>query len=375
MSSKNFKRILFTGLLLSLGLSLSACSVSTTSNGTTTSLSDGNIFLSLDKGANWREINALPTTTGKIEKIADVEVNGFFYDPTDSAAVYLATRSNGLYFTYGISRGWTKALGLPEGKINAVSVDPKNKCVIYAATANKLYRSADCARSFSQVYYDNTATVSVNTVVIDSYNPKNVYIGTSRGEVIKSIDAGLSWRTIYRLDEGVARLVLSSLDSRLIFLATEKNKVFSFFSNTNTDPATSADIDANFLVDNFTDLNAVLKDSDLGSKFVDLLMTTDGTLFLATGNVIMRSEDSGITWESLKLIQPDGDAIINALAVNPQNTSEIYYVTTTTFFRSIDGGVAWTTKRLPTGRVGSALLVDFKNANNVYLGAVKPVKK
>jgi len=375
MDIKNLKKILLTLFFVLLATSLSACSISTTSNGTNTSLGDGNLFFSSDRGNNWREVNNLPTINAKIEKIAEIEVESFFYDPSDSAAIYLATRNHGLYFTYNIARGWNKAVGLPEAKINVVSVDPKDKCVIYAASANRLYRSNDCARSFSQVYYDNSTDISINTIVIDYYNPKNVYIATSRGEVIKSIDAGMSWRTIQRLEKGVARLVLSPLDSRLIFLATEDNRVYSFFSNTNTDSANSADLEANFLVDNFVDLNVVLKDFKLGDKFNDLLMTNDGTLFLATGNMVLRSQDSGITWEGLKLIQPDGEVEISSLAVNPQNPQEIYYLTAATFFRSTDGGATWMTKKIPTGRLGSDILVDFKNSQNIYLGTVKPVRK
>jgi len=92
---------------------------------------------------------------------------------------------------------------------------------------------------------------------------------------------------------------------------------------------------------------------------------------LATDQVLVDSKDNGATWENIKLIQPDKGSTINAFAINPQNSLELYYVTNTTFFRSADGGATWTTKKLPTARAGQALLVDFANPTALYLGTKK----
>lgn len=368
---KKFKKIyLFS--ILGLGvLFLSACSVSTKGG---TNMPTGNIFFSTDKGSTWREVNVIPTVSGQPERISGVNVVAFNSDPSDNLAVYLATESQGLFYTYSVGKGWQKT-GLKETYVRTVAVDPNNKCLIYAAAANRLYKSKDCARSFESIYNDNNANVYVTSLVIDHYNPKNLYISTSRGEIIKSIDGGSSWRTIWRLEENIARLVISSLDSRRIFVATETNKVFSFFSNTDTNPATSGDIDKNFRVDSFKDLNAVLKDLDLGKTFADLVIANDGTLFLATTNMILRSVDDGVTWEKLSLIQPEKEAGIKTMTVNPQNAKEIYYATALNFFRSGDGGATWNSKRLPTGWEASDIMIDSKDANYIYLGAKEPLKE
>ncbi len=357
--------------LTALMLALSACSISTSSSGGGSGI-DSSLFLSTDAGKSWRSVANVPTTDGRIQSISDVNVKVMSMDPQDPMAIYLGTYDRGLYYTYNVTKGWNAVSGLPTTTINDVKVDPKNKCVIYAALANRLYRSSDCARTWTQVYYDNNAGVSVNAVAIDHYNTANIYIGTSRGEIIKSIDSGSAWRTIQRLDEGIARLLISPLDSRLVFVATEKNKIFSFTSNTDTNAADSADIEQNFTVSNWTDLNAVLSDFNLGTSFKDIVISAkDGLIFLATEKLILRSPDNGITWENIKLLQPEKDAVINAIAVDPQNSGNIYYVTNTTFFKSVDGGTTWTTQKLPTARAGRELLIDFNDPNNIYLGTVK----
>ena len=52
----------------------------------------------------------------------------------------------------------------------------------------------------------------------------------------------------------------------------------------------------------------------------------------------------------------------------------IYYVTNTTFYRSLDGGINWSSNKLPTSRAGVKLLIDSKNPSIIYL-AVRQIKK
>jgi len=373
---RKLKNLKLGFLLVGVVFLSSACSISTTSSSTGSSSSanekDASVFLSTDRGDNWRVMTGIANASGKGDNINDLNVNMMTMDPQDSMAVYLASYDNGLYYTYNITNGWNKVNNLTNGTINDVKVDPKNKCVIYASATNRLFRSDDCARTWTQVYYDNNTAVSVNTVTIDQFNTNIIYIGTSRGEIIKSIDSGNSWQTIQRLEEGVARLIVSPLDSRLIFVATSKNRIFSFAPISSTDSSVPLDNGRTNYVDKWTDLNNVLADYNLGSSFKDFIIcNNDGMLFIATDKLILRSPDNGITWENIKLLQPEKDAIINALAVNPRNSKEIYYVTNTTFFRSSDGGLTWTTKKLPTQRAGRDLLIDFNDPAVIYMGTVK----
>ena len=367
----NYKNLKLLGVLIVLVFLTAACSIQTGTSGEEGS-SEASVFLSTDGGGNWRPMVSVPTVDGRPQNIAGLNVNVIEMDPQDSLALYLGSFDQGLYYTYNITQGWNQVNGLPKTTINDVKVDPKNKCTIYAALANRLYRSQDCARTWTQVYFDNNTEVSVTSVAVDHYHSRNIYIGTSRGEIIKSINYGDNWRTIRRLDEGVARLIVFPLDSRQLFVATAKNRIFSFTSSIDTNPDASADLDRNFVVENWTDLNDVLKDYNLGSTFRDIVLSPqDGAIYLATEKLLLRSPDKGITWENIKLIQPEQQAAINAVAVNPQDAQSIYYVTNTTFFSSTDGGATWKTKNLPTKRAGRVLLVDFNNPNNIYLGTIK----
>jgi len=101
-----------------------------------------------------------------------------------------------------------------------------------------------------------------------------------------------------------------------------------------------------------------------------------GLVFIATSYGMLKSEDGGETWESLQLITPEEEAIINSVSLAPEDCNKIYYITNTTFYRSLDGGESWTTIELPGSRKGADLLVDFQNPQNLYLGmGVEPKEK
>jgi photosystem II stability/assembly factor-like uncharacterized protein len=364
----NKLKLLSISLLL---LATSACSLSFGS-GTTNVSSDGGVWVSSDKGNTWKQISLIPSITGKPQSLGNVDIGVMSLDPQDSATVYTGTVAQGLHYTNNFNYGWNPMMSLEKGTISDVKVDPNSTCIIYSAMANRLHRSNNCGRSWQQVYFDNNPGVTVTTIAIDHYNSDNVYIGTSRGDILKSIDGGVSWRTIRRVDEAVARLIIFPQDSRLIFVATIKNNIYSFNSNTVTNPEDSSNIDRNFAVENWKDLGEILKEFNLGPDFRDFAISIeDGTLLLASSQAILRSPDQGITWERINLLTTEKDAIINAIALGPQNSQEIYYVTNTTFFKSLDGGISWSTKKLRTSRAGSELLIDTERPNIIYMGTRK----
>ena len=370
ISKKNALLILLPFLVLTM----SACSLSTSNTGTSAGPDLGGVFLSTDGGVNFKQQVSVPSVSGMPGSIGDLNASTMTLDPSDSTAIYLGSYDQGLYFSYNITTGWNESKTYPKATVTSIAVNPDNKCDIYSTFANRLYRSTDCARTWKQVYLDADSEVTFNTLVIDFYNPLNLYLGTSKGDILKSIDGGDSWRVIKRLDSPIARLVLSPKDSRQVYVATDDAKLYTFLSNTNTNPKTSSDIEANFALDNWTDLNNVLNDLNVGNVFRELVIVpSDGSIFLATDSTIVKSPDHGITWQKLNLLPSEKDGIIRTMAVNPQNSKQIYYATNLTFFRSIDGGATWSNKKLPTSRGASSILIDYKNPNNIYLG-VKEIK-
>jgi len=365
------KKITFLILLPFLLLIVSACSISL--NGSSSAISAGpdlgGVFLSVDGGVSFKQQAAIPSVSGIPGSITSLNVRTLALDPSDNTAIYLGSYDSGIYSAYNITTGWNEVKSFPKVSVNNIAVNPDNKCDIYATFANRLYRSVDCTRTWKQVYLDSDQTSLFTALVIDNNNPSNIYLGTSLGDVLKSIDGGTSWRVMRRLDSGIAKLVLSPRDSRQVYVVTKTAQLFTFLTNTDTNANNSGNIDANFAVDSWTDLNKVLTDLQVGNNFREFtIVPSDGSMFLVTDHVIARSPDHGITWQKLNLLPSEKDSIIRTMAVNPLNSKQIYYATNVTFFRSIDGGATWSNKKLPTSRGASAIVIDYRNPNNIYLG-------
>ena len=364
MTNLKFRRLAL--MLLTLPLILSACSF----GGSQETADLGAVFVSTDSGARLTHQPYVPSISGKPGSISSINVRTLTIDPSDNLRVYLGTYGNGLYYTPNVSEGWQKVKSFPaDVTVNEVVVNPQNKCELFAIFGNQLLHSIDCTRSWSQLYLDADAKVIFNTLAIDPRNPANLYLGTSNGDILKSIDSGVSWRVIHRLDKAVAKIALLPSDSRQIFVADINAGFYSFITNSATDPRNSGDINANFAVQNWMDFKEVLTDLGLDNSFKALEVgASDGLILLATKNIVIKSPDRGISWQKLDLLPSEKQDLIEAVAIDPQNSNNLYYGTQLTFARSTDGGVTWSNIKLPTRRAVSKILIDYRYPNTLYLG-------
>lgn len=320
---------------------------------------DGGVFISSDKGNTWRQMSLIPTVKGAPQNINTLSSNDLAMDPSDSKAVYLGTVSQGLYYTYSITKGWQKSEALSIPEVKSIAVDPKNKCIIYAAGDNKVFKSKDCSRTWVQIYYDNDPAVSINTIAIDHYNTDIVHIGTSRGDVLRSSDQGDSWQPIFRGKDAIMKVAMSPFNSQVIFVATE-------------DRGTARSLDGGLT---WTDMEENLEEFKNSKRFRDIAIASDkeGLVYLATTYGLLESADYGDTWRRVDLLTPEKESTINSLTLG-SDSKEIYYVTDTTFYRSVDGGNNWTTINLPSTRSGQDIVVNPDNPDIIYL-CVKQEKK
>jgi photosystem II stability/assembly factor-like uncharacterized protein len=313
---------------------------------------DGGVFKSSDKGQVWGQKNLI-LTAGGAGTLANINVADFIMDPQDGKAVYLASAGSGLFYTWDGMESWRFVDSLGTGYVNSFVVDYKNKCVLYAALQNKVQKSIDCGRSWDTMYFDTRAEIYVSALAVDPANSNILYAGLSRGDMLKSLDAGKSWSTIWRVENKIQKIMIHTKDSRTIFAATENNGLWK-----------SVDAGAKW-----EDLKTKMGDFRDSNIIYDLDMDKDGkTMYLTSMYGILASDNLGANWRKIDLLTPPGTIQIYALAINPQNASEIYYSTASTFYSSFDGGKNWVTKKLPTGRAGTALMVHPNDANMIYMG-------
>lgn len=352
---------IYLGLLLVVGLTLlSGCSISLGS-GSGAKANDGGIFKSLDAGNTWQQKVAVSSIGGGIS-INNANVQRVILDPQDHLAVYLATVANGLIYSYDGGEAWQIPERQPaEMKITeALAIDSKYNCTVYAAAVNKIFKTTNCSRDWKQVYFGTRLSDTITALAVDWYNPAIVYAGTAEGNFMKSSDYGTSWSTIKRAENKIKKITVDPYDSRTLYVATQDNGIFKSSDQGDTWSQIKEQL-------------GKIGDAIYYKDFVYSQSTRDH-LFWATNYGIIKSTDGGDNWQALKLVTEPGKAKIFSLAIDPANEKNIYYATDSTFYKSVDGGENWIVKKLPTSRPASVLTIDERDPKVLYMG-ITVIKK
>lgn len=357
MLKNNFLKIALLPVLIVIALS--GCSLGFNTDSSSTGISDGGVFKSTDKGSSWAQKVSI-LTVGAKKSFSGIDIISLGLDPGDNKAVYAGSFENGLLYSYDGAESWQVAPSIGKLTVNNIAVAPDDKCVIYATVSNKILKSEDCGRTWSQVYFDNDIKTAISSLVIDQKAGNNIFIGTSNGDFIKSSDRGASWRALERFNSQVEKIAISPTDSKIMFAGTASKGVFR---------STNGGEKWEKLEDKFDAFDGSM-------RFRDLVISKAEreTVFLATNYGLLKSTNNGDSWSKIELLTAEEEAKIYSIAANPGNANEIYYVTATTFYRSLDGGKKWSSKKLPTGRAGFKLLIDPEDSAIVYLAAKKITK-
>ena len=373
----NYKRNLFRIGLLILILPLLAGCISIKKGQEAGFL--GGFFMSEDSGENWAYRVAVYTSNAEEKDFSSANITTMAFDPQDESAIYLGTQNSGIFYTYNYGQGWHNTLPY-NGSVNDIIVDPEDKCLIYAAIHNKFWKSEDCMRTWRSPYFESREGQYLTALNMSYQEPNIIYAGTNGGSFLRSLDRGESWEVLKRFNNQIMRIIVQNhSDSNIIYAVTKSKGVFR-----------STDKGVNW--QDLMELPVVSAEESGGAKkFSDVKLEDEAKPFFKISNVkIAVAADSdrslpdgliytnrigmfrfvGDFWEQLKLLTPNKKDTIYSVAINPLNTNDIFYGTDNALYHSLDGGVNWSVKKLPTKRAAGVLKFS-PNHKYLYLGAYK----
>lgn len=374
MSSKKTLLIFIFCFLL---VATSGC-ISIKSGGTTATKGYLGIFSSQDSGTTWKLKGSILNTQGKVIPLGSASIYKIEVDPNDNNAIYLATNF-GMYYSYDGGESWTQAKYFVTKQItniSSVAVDHFNVCTIFVAAGNKIYKTTDCSRTFTEVYVDTTREgLVITNVLTEGYNNNVVYAANNKGDILKSDDYGMHWRLLKSVKDSIKQILVDKDDTRIVYFLTEKLGLLK-----TTDGGATWSDDVEVTIDNkkvkdpINKAIAAFKDGKIG-KYLAQDMSAKDTLIMACKFGLLKTTDGGMTWNELQLVTPDRGANIYSLAIDPKNSNNIYYGTDTTLYKSLDGGNTWQTQKAPTIGYINYLLIDPKDSKLIYLGGKEIPKK
>ncbi|MDD2326350.1 MAG: hypothetical protein PHW63_10225 [Alphaproteobacteria bacterium] len=361
-SNKNMARqtkFSFYAAALALALLGAGCGTSSSSGPTGP---DGGVWKTTDHGQTWSNKKALVSGSKVTAAGAQLTVLDMKFDPQDRNAIYLATGELGLVYTLDGGESWqlNKIGGVT--KINSVAVDPGNKCVIYVTSGNKVFKTENCGRDWTQPWYEPRDVV-LTRIAVDNYNRNVLFAGSNDGDVYRSENGGTSWQNVYRVPGSeVTSIIINPKDTRMVYVGSKTEGIWK-----TTDGGAS-----------WTKIRQQFADPLGDGRYVKQLVldpVDNNTLYDVCRYGILKSTDGGETWTALNLTSPPGTIRINALAIDPKNNKNLVFTGVSTLQYTTDGGATWSPKKLPTTQAGSFVMYDPMDSNVLYLGTIAPPTK
>ena len=256
----------------------------------------------------------------------------------------LRTRSS-MFKSTNAAASWSNDnYGLP-APVTQLVVHPTQPQTLYAGTGLGVFRSTNGGKNWSPIN-DGLTAHFVMGLVIDPLTPTTLYVAVidSAGSgVYKTIDGGNSWnlRSNGMVDANLRSLAINPVTPTTVY-AGALNAIFK-----TTDGADNWAPTGNLPV---TPLSLAVDPQSPTRIFV-----------AGFSNGVLRSTDSGVTWQSV-LNQSGDDGLW--VGVSPLTPGLVYAAFRNAgFFKSVDGGDNWTFVRSGRGKA----VFDPVSASTLYL--------
>ncbi len=247
--------------------------------------------------ASWADANNGLTAT---------EIVALAADPTSPSTFWAAVQNGGVFRSTDGGATWSSARsGIPGTYVVFVAADPANANNPWAGGPDALYKSVNAGGSWTKT---SLLDGSVRSFGFDAKTPSTLYAGTYLS-LYRSTDSGATWTMPTNVTGGfgqfgtVNAIVVDPSNSRNVYAGTANGDTYGFFRS--TDGGTS-----------WANSNAGLNLGPYGSVTgLAVDPSTSSTLFATTSNGgVFRSINAGGSWSPYGA--PLSNPMANALVVN-----------------------------------------------------------
>ena len=314
------------------------------------------VYRSEDFGDTFKEANNISKKTN----LGSTSVNSLIFDPADSQVMYLGS-SSGIYKS--TDAGGTWKLFVTNILVTDLAVDPYDSNILYAVgvvdSHAKVVKTSDGGSSWQDKYTEPTTKNSVMSVAVDPKDHLHVLIGLKTGEIIHSRDGGTTWQVLANLDDQISRIRYGPNSNP--YVLTLRQGLFESKDGKTFDKLTASLTGGVFNYD--STFSAV-------TQFLDWTFdrSQTGVIYLATEQGLVRTVNDGGSWSYMQMPVRNSVLRTSSVAVSPKDSNNLYATVGSTLFKSINGGVTWQTKPLPSAQEVRTILIDPSSPNVLYLG-------
>jgi photosystem II stability/assembly factor-like uncharacterized protein len=150
------------------------------------------VYKSVNGAGSWFAVNAglIDPRRKNSAGISDVEI-----DPSATSTLYAGSMDGSVFKSIdGGLHWWGISDGLAGMPVNTLAVDPKQPKRVYAGAGDGVYLSLDGGENWTLITSGLCCYLNVMDLAVDPSSPDTIYAGTEFGGVMKSTDAGETWR-------------------------------------------------------------------------------------------------------------------------------------------------------------------------------------
>jgi photosystem II stability/assembly factor-like uncharacterized protein len=248
-------------------------------------------------------------------------------------------------------------------KAYSIAIDPVNSNTVYTAAivggTGKILKSMDAGVTWKEIYTEPSSGSFVLALAIDPAGSGNIFGGTTAGQIIFSDNSGDSWKNLYKAPAAVFKIAIDAMNSNLAYFAVSQGGLFRTRDGGQT-------------FENLSDMSASIGQLQFG---IVTAITTDPNrtnwIYAGTTTELFRSKNSGEDWESVKVLNSPQENAIRGIAINPQNSDELIYGAARAFYKSVDGGQSWATTQFAGSRTIETVAYNRQNPGVIYVGMNK----
>jgi photosystem II stability/assembly factor-like uncharacterized protein len=318
----------------------------------------GSIWKSIDGGKLFEVKSRIDDT----QSIAKADVLALSFHPTDHETLYIGTVDNGIFKTTDGAETW-QPIAFPPKKIYSFILDKNLPDERMFASGNigdvgKVFRTDDGGETWRAVYTEPSSGVVITILAQHPRDMSVIFAGTSTGTVVKSTDGGETWKNVGRAVDGpITDIVFDAAKQYFLYAFSFGGKVYFSedggltWQNVATDPPKDS---------------GLLKIPD-GLLSITVDPSISGRVYGTTTGGLYRSDNFGVGWKKLNIIESAEKLPIRSVAVNPTNASEIVFTAGSVFYKSINGGETWSVVDVYIDRSVSVLAYDPSETQTIYM--------
>ena len=329
-------------------------------------------------------------------EIGLADVLSVTFHPKEEGNVTVTSVLDGLFNKKAESETWTPIVFPPKNIYSFIldKKDPDNRMFAAGVISGngRVFRTDDGGDNWRAVYAEPGPKTTVTALSQRSRNTDVIFAGTSVGTLIKSLDGGSTWKNLGNEISGtiknisfdsnralaayllaLKKAVYYSPDDGITWIDWEKEKPKEVSAL--KDLANISRKEGN--ISTYERLKAeaeILAERNKKDKRPSgiLLIVTDpnisGVLYAGTSQGLYRSDSYGKYWTGLNIVESASKYPISSIAINPNDSDEIVFVSGKSFYKTKNNGETWSVTPLSADRSASFVAYDPFNVETIFIG-------